>query len=165
MNILAVDPGTKTGWACIVNGQIESGVEDFSLKLGESKGMRFFKFTSWLQKILAELKRCRISIDEKELIVYEDSYQKGKAARQLIIGMVTRIQEICDLEGMEYTFVNSTTLKKCATGKGNISKEMMVQEAERRHPKIEIIDHNQADALLMLDWAREKKFGLGGDMK
>ena len=149
MNILAVDPGTKTGWACIVGGQIEGGVEDFSLKIGESKGMRFFKFTDWFHGILSYSLKF-------DLVVYEDSYHTSKAGRQLVIGMITRVQEICDLKKIEYTFVNAMSLKKQSVGKGNASKKMMVEEAKRRHPGIEIIDDNHADALLMLDWARGK---------
>jgi hypothetical protein len=39
LNILALDPATKTGWALYENGPIESGVQDFSTIRGESNGM------------------------------------------------------------------------------------------------------------------------------
>lgn len=150
MNILAVDIGTKTGWAISYNGMIESGVQDFSPKFGESKGMLFFKFRTWLQETLAT--------GNINAVVYEDAYQKGKAARRIYDGMITRIMEVCDVNGVEYTFIGASALKKHITGKGNASKEMMIQEAKRRYPGIIISDDNEADALLILDWAVKERF-------
>ena len=52
MNILAVDPGSKLGWALQMGaGAVESGVEDFSLRRGESPGARFLRFRRWLQDV------------------------------------------------------------------------------------------------------------------
>ena len=43
--ILALDLATKTGWALQDRtGAIASGMQEFSLKRGESKGMRFLRF-------------------------------------------------------------------------------------------------------------------------
>ena len=53
-----------------------------------------------------------------------------------------------------YMSVHSMTLKKHATGRGNASKDDMVIAAERAYGKVQ--DDNQADALHVLAWAREK---------
>ena len=146
MKILAIDCGTKTGFAYYANGIVESGVQDFSLKRGESNGMRFLRFRSWLQDMLNML-----GVD---LVAYEMPHHRGGSATEVLIGMTTRIQEECDSRNINYTSVHSATLKKYATGKGNASKEQMLVEARRRFGD-EIVDDNEADARFMLEWGKE----------
>ncbi len=51
--VLALDMATKTGWALRDRaGRFSSGVQEFSLKRGESKGMRFLRFRKWLNDVL-----------------------------------------------------------------------------------------------------------------
>lgn len=147
MNILCLDCGTKTGWAAIFNDSLESGVQDFSLQRGESKGMKFVLFNSWLRRMVDYLK--------PDLVVYEMAHQRGGFATEILIGMVTRIQEYCAAKGINYTKIHSATLKKFATGNGRASKADMIHEAGLRYG-IKCIDDNQADALCMLSWATEK---------
>jgi hypothetical protein len=40
MAILALDLGTRTGWAPAEHGRVESGVQVFDVRRGESPGMR-----------------------------------------------------------------------------------------------------------------------------
>lgn len=148
MRVLALDCGSKMGWATNINGAIESGVVEFTIKRGESQGIRFLMFTSWLRKML--------DITKPELVAYEQSHLRGGWASDLLVGMVTRIQEQCAEKKIEYTSVHSGSLKKFATMKGRASKEDMITEAKRRYPKIKIIDDNHADSLLILAWAREE---------
>ena len=150
MKILAIDCGTKTGFALYANGIIEGGVQDFSLKRGESKGMRFIRFRSWLQEMLTNT-----MIAPLDLCVYEMAHHRGGSATEILVGMVTRIQEECDQRNINYTSVHSATLKKFATGKGRVNKGQMLAEARKRFGD-EIEDHNEADARLMLEWAREE---------
>lgn len=147
MNILAIDPGSKTGWACSTDGRIESGVQHFSLKRGESQGMRFMLFRTWIRQML--------DYALPELVIYEMAHHRGGSATELLIGMTTRIQEECEGKIIEYTSIHSATLKKFATGKGNSGKKAMLKEARYRFGK-HVKDHNEADALLMLDYAREE---------
>lgn len=146
MRILALDCGTKTGWSTNINGNIESGVAEFAVKRGESPGMKFLMFTSWLRKML--------EITKPELVVFEQSHLRGGFASDILVGMVTRIQEQCVEKKIEYASVHSASLKKFATKKGNASKEDMIIEAKRRYPKIKIIDDNHADALMLLTYAK-----------
>lgn len=146
MNILALDCGTKTGYAAYCNKTIQSGVQKFDLKRGESKGMRFIKFNAWLCEMLTAMR--------PELVVYEMAHHRGGAATELTIGMVTRIQEMCEKMEIEYTSIHSKSLKKFITGKGQADKVAMISAARKRYD-INIIDDNHADALLMLTWARE----------
>ena len=146
MNILAIDPGKKTGWALLKDGQTESGVQDFSLKRGESQGMVFVRFNDWLRKMIAH--------HLPEVIVYEAPHHRGGAATQLLYGMTTRIQERCDLCNIQYTSIHSAALKKYATGKGNSPKDLMLVLAREKWGK-DVIDDNQADALWMMEWGKD----------
>ena len=148
MNILAIDPGTKTGWATLYKGQIESGTEDFSVQRGESKGMRHFRFNKWLTDEMLMV--------QFDLIVYEMSHHKSVEGKKVVYGMITRIEEICALRDIEYTNIPAPMLKKYSTGSGRASKEQMIEAARRKFPDQEIETDDQADALLILGWSREK---------
>ena len=148
MRILAIDPGSRCGWAYSSEERIESGVQDFSLRRGESVGMRFIRFTAWLDEM--------INLIKPKLIIFEMAHHRGGAATNILIGMTTRIEEKCEKMKIEYTSVHSATVKKFATGKGNASKEAMLAKAIEHYPDIGIIDDNHADALFMLGWAKEE---------
>lgn len=155
MKILAIDPGTKTGWALTwPNGRLmEFGVEDFSAKRGESRGMVFLNMRHWLTKMLTD------RFPKVELVAYEKPFAKGQAAREIEIGMMTRIEEVCEDFEIDYAFIYPTSLKKWATGKGNSGKDIMLKEARKRYSQygIEIENYDEADALLILAWANEEK--------
>lgn len=128
---------------------MESGVQDFTLKRGESKGMRFFNFRTWLARMLKRI--------PKLIVIYEQSHHRGGPATDVGVGMTTRIQEECELFDVEYTPIHSAMLKKFATGKGNAPKERMLQLAREKWGDL-IEDDNEADARWMLEWAR-KEYG------
>lgn len=52
MRILAIDPGTHCGWSTWDGAHVESGVQTFDLKRGESPGMRFLRFRTWLREVV-----------------------------------------------------------------------------------------------------------------
>ena len=143
MRILALDLGTKTGWAQRINGRVEHGVQDFSLRRGESKGMVYLRFNSWLHNTFRGL----------ELIVYEQTHNRGGAATETAAGFSTRVQEHCANCGIEYANVHTGTLKKFWTGSGSSGKPEMIRECERREFNPE--DDNAADAIAILHWAEE----------
>jgi hypothetical protein len=141
--ILALDLATKTGWA---DSDGESGVVDFSVRRGESAGMRFRKFRSWL---------CRMLDDGPGygLVAYEQAHHRGGAPTEVGVGLVTRVQEECAVRDVDYTSYNTTAIKKHALGKGRGGKQAMVEAAKQRWPNVQIVDDNQADALWLLDLA------------
>jgi len=147
MNILALDCGTNTGWASEVDGRIESGVQDFSLKRGESKGIRFLRFNTWL-KIMLELTKPHI-------VVYEMAHLRGGHATEILVGMTTRIEEFCESKKIEYSSVHSAMLKKFSTGSGKANKEDMMKAASLKFERV-IDSDDEADALLILEWARQE---------
>lgn len=139
MKILALDMATKTGWAT----KGSSGVENFKKRPGESRGMLFIRFDAWLCEI--------ISLLSPDMIVYERPHARGRAANEVLNGMLAYLTAACEKNNIQYADCPSTTLKLHATGKGNASKADMVSAAKKF--SIDIIDDNHADALWLLDWA------------
>lgn len=141
--ILALDMATKTGWAM----SSASGVEDFKKKPGDSRGMIFIRFEAWLNEI--------ITLKKPELIVYERPHARGRAANEVLNGMLAFLVKVCAVHDIQYSDCPSTTLKMFATGKGNASKDAMMTAYKARWGK-EPIDDNHADASWLLAWAQEQ---------
>ena len=141
MNILALDLGTRTGYASFVNGRVESGVQDFALGRGDSHGMRFIRFNRWLTEMIA--------LTMPALITYERPHLRGGFATDLLVGFATRVQERCAEAGIECEAVHSATLKKAATGSGRAAKDAMIAVAEERFGK-RVASDDEADALCLL---------------
>lgn len=145
VNILALDLATKTGWALAIDGKLTaSGVQDFSLKRGDSPGMRFVRFRSWLLEM--------VRLNPIGLVVYEQPHHRGGAATSVCVGLEGHLLAVCAEKGIDHTNVTAKTIKLYAAGKGNASKDRMIIEAIKKW-SIEIIDDNHADALWILDWA------------
>lgn len=144
MNILALDIATKTGWACNINGK-RSGVTEFTLKRGESPGMRFLRARSWLGELFQLL-------DGKiDVIVYEQAHHRGGAATAVCVGLATEVQAFAAEHGIELMTVHTATLKKFATGNGRASKANMIQAAKEK--EWNPVDDNEADAVLLLEYS------------
>jgi len=155
MNILALDLGTKTGWASYVDLTIpgmltqaimSSGVQKFVVPRGTNPDVRFLLFEKWLDDVCL--------LKHPEVIAYEMPHMRGGGASDLLIGFMTVVRMFCVKHDILYMSVHSGTLKKHATGSGKASKEEMVFTAEQRYGKVQ--DDNQADALHILAWAKEK---------
>lgn len=155
MRILALDLGTKTGWA--TNCPQESGVQEFLLNRGESPGMRYIRFRAWLEEM--------IEIVKPDVIVYEQTHMRGGYATELAHGFSTRVQEICAKYGIEHAAVHSATLKKFATGSGRAKKEDMIKAAHTKLGVSKRIDDNEADALWLLKWGIENLVTKGVKVK
>jgi Holliday junction resolvasome RuvABC endonuclease subunit len=150
MNLLALDLGTRTGWALLENDRLESGVDTFDVRRGESPGTRYMRFNRWLEEFTADrihpYSRRRI-----ELIAYEQSHNRGGAATEVAAGFTTRVQELCARYGIEHVAVHSARLKKWTTGRGNAKKPDMMEAVARRWRRVE--DDNEADAVALLHYA------------
>lgn len=148
MNLLALDLGTSTGWALLEDGRIESGVETFAVKRGESPGMRYVHFNRWLDHIAPAAAPGRTL----GLVVYEQFHQRGGAATEIAAGLATRVQEFCARHGIEHAAVHTATLKKWTTGRGGASKTEMLEACARRWRRVDSDD--EADAIALLHYAR-----------
>lgn len=150
LRILALDCATRTGWATNCAGaRIEAGLVDFSPKRGESTGMRYVRFSTWLTEMLTQLR--------PEVVIYEQppGHFAGANAAEVAYALTTRVQEICERQQVNYTSVNPTTLKWWVTGKGNATKDVMKAAATERYPDYcEAKDPggDEADARHILAW-------------
>jgi len=84
MKILALDLGTKTGWALAENDRTESGVQVFDVRRGESPGMRYLRFNRWLEELTG-------ATPKPDLIAYEQPHHRGGAATEIAAGFSTRV--------------------------------------------------------------------------
>lgn len=156
-SILALDIGTKMGWALACPGMpyIYSGTEDFKPSRWEGGGMRFMKFKSWLTDV-------KQSADKGlDMVVYEEvrRHMSTDAAHAYggFLGMLTAW---CEHHDIAYTSVPVGTIKKHATGRGNANKEAMIDamKAKGHNP----CDDNEADALALMHYALELYGGHDG---
>ena len=146
MNILAIDPGLNCGYA-INTTPITSGVLDLKGNRFEGAGMRYIR----LRKFLNETR----GAGKIDLLVYEEVRRHlGTAAAHTYGAIVGHIQSWCEENKIPYSGVPVGTIKKAATGKGNANKAEMIRSA-RNAFAVGIIDDNQADALWLLEYARE----------
>lgn len=144
MLILALDLASRTGWALVRDGVvIESGVQDFTKRRGESNGLLFLRARQWL-----------CSLPRPDLIAYEQAHFRGGAATEICVGLQTRAQEMAAEHGIESAPVPTGTLKKWAAGSGKADKNMMIAWATEKLGRVPE-DDNEADAVAVGLWAAE----------
>lgn len=154
MKILALDPATKTGWAYSSKTLETSGVFDLSIRRDESGGMRLIRFK-------AKLKEIYYSDPPIDLVVFEAARHAGSKMQGALVfqaELQAIIKLFCNENDpiIEYRGYSSKEIKKHATGNGNANKEKMLEAAKNRWPNKEIIDHNEADALWLLDLVKKE---------
>lgn len=147
-NILCLDLGTTTGWACRVDGKITSGSVSFKPSRFDGGGMRFLKFRHWLSDMKVVMQG---SIDS---VFYEEVRRHiGTDAAHTYGGFWGTLTAWCESQQIPYQGIPVGTIKKHATGKGNATKADMILSARNRGHFPE--DDNQADALALFYWASE----------
>lgn len=160
MNILALDCATKTGWAALIDGHIESGVQDFSKRRGESNGMMFLRFRAWLEDMVymvvgrewdgleyGKVLSCHKTIFD--VVAWEQAHHRGGAAVEVCVNLTGRAQEFAAEIDAETIAPHTATIKKFATGSGKAGKEEMMAYF-RSETGREPIDDNEADAYALL---------------
>ena len=160
MRILALDLSVNcTGWA-YSDGRLHiesSGVQSFKGRRGDSPGMRWLEFKSWLSRVI---NCCKGASDSPniDLIVYEQAHHRGGAATHAAHGLISCVEEVAAIHEIEVTARHTGEIKTHAKGygKGKANKLMMVRTAAKRWPNVKIIDDNHADALWLLSLVREE---------
>lgn len=144
MNILALDLGTKTGWALSTNGLILFGRENFQADRFSGGGMRFLKFQRWLDNIHT------IREGITEICFEEVRRHLGTDAAHVYGGMLAVLTSWCEDHKIPYQGVPVKTIKKHMTDNGGASKkEVIAAVREKGH---ETKDDNEADAIALLYW-------------
>lgn len=135
-----------TGWAFQHHeGSLSSGVVQFLS--ATDPGSRWLRFDCWLDA-WSEVK--------PELIVYEEpiTHFKNKIGLGLGYGFEAILRLHCTRKEIWCCGVHLSVLKKWATGDGRADKWKMVRFARQINDSI--TDHNEADAYLLLYYARER---------
>ena len=152
MSILALDLGTKTGWALRRDtGDIVSGTQPFLPQRFEGGGMRYLRFTRWLDELWQLAGPIQIVCFE------EVRRHAGTDASHVYGGLMATLTAWCELRGIPYEGVPVGTIKKFATGKGNANKEAMIKAMIEQG--FNPADDNEADALAILLWALDNAKG------
>ena len=154
VNILALDLGTKTGYALRRrDGRVQHGTVNFTPRKGWSEGQKWVRYRAWLASIMRDEQIHRVAY---ELVIRHEV--KGRplwdaahayGAFQAITHMV------CDSFNVDAIGVNLATVKKSFTGSGRAKKEDMMVQAKARGFKV--VDDNDADALAILHWAVDQE--------
>lgn len=152
MTILALDLGTTTGWArqilgskyitpsdFRIGGNIIHGTVSFKPGRFEGGGMRFLRFSRWLEE----------AIQGADEVVFEEVRRHAATdAAHVYGGMLAVLTASCEEKGIPYSGIPVGTIKKHATGKGNASKAEMM--AVIRAKGYTVQDDNEADAIAIL---------------
>jgi len=163
---LALDLGTRTGWAVnydlYINGNsyqngICSGIKDFSTKRFEGAGMRYFKFREWLDIFLKNdfLSSLVISNPIEQVYFEEVLGHTGTAAAHVYGGFLATLMSWCEKHKIPYEGVPVKTIKKFITGKGNSDKIAVIESVIKRG--YEVDNHDEADAIALLLYVEQQK--------
>lgn len=152
MKLLSLDVATQCGWSFWDGSLIISGTWDLRIKRDESGGMRLIRFKAKLNEIYN-------SDPPIDIVVFEAARHAGPHMQGALV-VQAELQGVlkswCEEKEIEYRGYSPKEIKKHATGKGSANKEKMLAAAAEKWPDIKIVDHNEADALWLLDLTRKE---------
>lgn len=169
MKIIAIDPGRYMGWATWDGERLRSGVKDLSDPDDDDMAARYDRAASWVRNLLI-----RTNSVGHGVLAYESQLaQKGHAKWN--IGMQGVFMYLSRMWTLRLAGVQPRELKLWATGDGWATKAMMIERAnailseahmgetaEGGSPEAQqITDDNEADAVCILGWAKERLEGEG----
>ncbi|OPC53437.1 crossover junction endodeoxyribonuclease RuvC [Elizabethkingia bruuniana] len=143
MKILALDIATTSGYS---SSSGESGTFNCSFKKGESGSIRLLRFRNKVNELLDLIK--------PEVVAYERSAGRNTHSIKTQSEMIGVLTLMLEDKNIQYASYSPSEVKKFFTGKGNASKELMVETAKKKYPEIEILDDNHADSLAILELAQ-----------
>jgi len=133
-NVLAIDPGNKTGW----KSPSASGVWDVAAKRDESKGMSLIRFKAKFIEV--------VKLEHITLVSYERPAGRNTSSIISISEKVGVLKSYCEKHGIDYKGFSSGEMKRFATGKGNCGKLEMIAACKKKYD-YDPIDDNEADAI------------------
>jgi Holliday junction resolvasome RuvABC endonuclease subunit len=151
--ILALDPGTATGWAVRDGaGLVTSGTVSFRPSRYDGGGMRYLRFRSWLDGLVAQ-------VGPIGTVHFEEVRRHvGTDAAHVFGGLLATLTAWCEQRGIAYQGVPVGTIKRFIAGKGNADKEAVIAAVRERG--FAPADDNEADAIAILLWAIETQGGV-----
>lgn len=147
--VLALDLGTKLGWAVRArDGAVWHGTEAFTPRKSWTPGQRWLRARSFLTDLIV---RHQVTV-----IAYEDvKRHMGTDAAHAYGAFLCIVQMVADSHRATLQPVGVKTIKKFWTGNGNADKEAMKAQATVRGFKPDT--DNDADALAILHWAVDQE--------
>ncbi|MGZ0105194.1 hypothetical protein [Achromobacter sp. KK8] len=151
VNILALDLGTKLGWALQMRDRpITHGTESFAPRKSWSPGQRWQRFRTFLHEVVAH--------NNVHVIAYEDvKRHAGTDAAHAYGAFLALTELVADSHRVRLVPVGVGTIKKHWTGKGNADKAAMEAQARARGFRPESDNDADALAILHLAIAKEKR--------
>ncbi|MBF0341347.1 MAG: hypothetical protein HQL95_10360 [Magnetococcales bacterium] len=149
-SILALDLGSKMGWALRqADGTVTCGTVEFRPGRFEGGGMAFVRFKKWLNEVI------RFAGPIGSVFFEEVRAHAGVTASHVYGGFLSHLSAWAEEAEIPYQGVPVGTIKRHATGKGNASKEEVIEAMRRKghNPA----DDNAADALAILHWALDEE--------
>lgn len=146
MNILALDPATVTGYMT----EYANGIWDFKLKPYESTGVKFMNFRKALHEIT-------ILDGLVDFVVYEKPSGRHFSGVRSHCNFEGVLIEFCESNNLDYKSYVSSSIKLFATGKGNASKQMMIDSCKEKYGVVPI-DDNHADAIHLYNMVKSEYF-------
>ena len=145
MTICALDLATTTGFASSASGIVMSGTFKCRQNSKEPWGLCFLRFKRFLREWLIQ--------EKPEQLWYEDvrRWSSGDAAKAYCGLRAVMLME-CEAHGVEVIGAAVGTIKKSFTGKGNATKQEMIDVACVKYGN-HITDDNEADDLAILELA------------
>ena len=139
--ILALDLGTTTGWALDHGDRISSGSQPFKPGRYDGGGMRYLRFSRWLDELITLYPFDRVAFEEVRR-------HASTGSAHIHGGLLATLTSWCESRQIPYEGIPVGTIKKHATGKGNAGKPAMIaaMKAKGHAPA----DDNEADALALL---------------
>jgi Holliday junction resolvasome RuvABC endonuclease subunit len=155
VNILALDLGTQLGWALGMGVSTYSGSESFAPRRHDGPAQRYLKFRAKLTELASMAPEIHAVYFE---VIVNHGKQNATRAAHVYGAFEALLYVWCELNHIPCHGVPVGSIKKNWTGKGNANKDEMFGQAQLRgfSPK----DHNAADALAILDWARRAEAGI-----
>jgi hypothetical protein len=153
--ILALDLGTTTGWALRSHdGLITSGTVSFRPGRFDGGGMRYLRFTNWLTEL------DRLSGPIAAIWFEEVRRHAGTDAAHVFGGLLATLTAWAELRGIPYSGVPVGTWKRCLCGRGNASKDEVIEAVAANG--FSPASSDEADALAILHWVVATNGGING---
>ena len=148
MSLLALDLGTKTGYAVGTPGAVVSSTYNCQGNRFDGGGMRYLRFKRWLHDTHHTTKF-------QEVVFEEVRGHKGVDAAHVYGALLGVLTAWCEEHRIPYTGIPVGTIKKFAAGKGNASKTEVITAVRGWGYKPK--DDNEADAIALLHYRATEK--------
>jgi Holliday junction resolvasome RuvABC endonuclease subunit len=110
--------------------------------------MRFSWFTEGMSNLIDKwFDWPHIKPGDKLIVFVENPHWRGFSSSVFLIGLYTRLQEVCALRSIKLCGLHSATIKKTSTGSGKAEKSEVVRWAREYTNNSSLADDNIADSI------------------